>query len=227
VPEERERVLARGGEIPECAKGECARVNGLIEVTRSLGDRWLKPVLDCTPEVVVYPLTAEDAFLVIGSDGLFDCIVDDTLVRFLRTLDIVLPLMLLWLAFSLEDVSQARFVTKEALNGTSHCDIAFALAKMAYRNGSTDDISAYVLSLDSQGQVQQLGRAQVNVPSSNGSTVHLEPHVDSPHTPALHKSPEDTVFRPSSLLDETQCTPMPGVHQNRNYSPCLASLSSQ
>jgi protein phosphatase 2C len=83
VPEERERVLARGGEIPECSKGECARVNGLIEVTRSLGDRWLKPVLDCTPEIVVYRLTAEDAFLVIGSDGLFDCIVDDVLVWFL------------------------------------------------------------------------------------------------------------------------------------------------
>lgn len=78
--EERERVLARGGDVPECSKGECARVNGLIEVTRSLGDRWLKPVLDCTPEVVARDLTSDDAFLVIGSDGLFDSVDDATVV---------------------------------------------------------------------------------------------------------------------------------------------------
>lgn len=77
---ERQRILARGGNVPECSKGECARVNGLIEVTRSLGDRWLKPVLDCTPEVVARDLTADDAFLVIGSDGLFDCVDDATVV---------------------------------------------------------------------------------------------------------------------------------------------------
>jgi hypothetical protein len=135
------------------------------------------------------------------------------------------------LSCSLEDVVQARFVMKEARNGMSHFDIAFALAKMAYRNGSTDDISAYVLSLESQRQGEQLGHAQVNVPCSNGSTLHLEPHIDSPHTPALHKSLEGTVFRPSSLLDETRCTHLPGMHQNRYccthnmHSPCTESFS--
>lgn len=79
--EERERVLARGGDIPPCSVGECPRVNGLIEVTRTIGDRWLKPVLDCTPEVVQKKLTHDDAFLVIGSDGLFDCVPDATVVR--------------------------------------------------------------------------------------------------------------------------------------------------
>lgn len=77
---EREHILERGGDIPECSGGECARVNGLIEVTRSLGDRWLKPILDCTPEVVAHELTADDAFLVIGSDGLFDSVDDATVV---------------------------------------------------------------------------------------------------------------------------------------------------
>jgi hypothetical protein len=128
---------------------------------------------------------------------------------------------------------QARFVMKESRNGMSHCDIAFALAKMAYRNGSTDDISAYVCSLDSQGQGEQSGHAQVNIPCSNGSTLHLEPHIDSPHTPALHKSLEGTIFKSSSPLDEAQCTPLPGMHQNRHcskhnlHSFSRASASSQ
>jgi serine/threonine protein phosphatase PrpC len=79
---ERERVIARGGDVPPCSSGECARVNGLIEVTRSLGDRWLKPVLDCTPEVVAHVVTPEDAFVVLGSDGLFDCVDDACVVRY-------------------------------------------------------------------------------------------------------------------------------------------------
>jgi hypothetical protein len=77
---ERDRILARGGYIPECGKGECARVNGLIEVTRSLGDRWLKPILDCTPEVACRDLRDDDAFLVLGTDGLFDFIDDAAVV---------------------------------------------------------------------------------------------------------------------------------------------------
>ncbi len=79
--EERQRVIARGGEVPECATGEALRVNGVIEVTRSLGDRWLKPVLDNQPDVFVHQLTQEDAYVVMGSDGLFDYKTDESIVR--------------------------------------------------------------------------------------------------------------------------------------------------
>lgn len=78
---ERELIIARGGEVPECAKGECPRVNGLIEVTRSLGDKSLKPVLDSTPAVLKHKICEEDAFIVMGTDGLFDFVDDATVVR--------------------------------------------------------------------------------------------------------------------------------------------------
>lgn len=78
--EEREAVLERGGAIPESAPGEALRVNGLIAVTRSLGDRQLKPVLSCIPEVVERKLEPKDAFLVLGSDGLFDYVTDEVVV---------------------------------------------------------------------------------------------------------------------------------------------------
>lgn len=110
---------------------------------------------------------------------------------------------------------QASFVTKEAHKGVSQCDIAFALAKMAYRNGSTDDISAYVLSLDVKGRETLVADTQVNAPCSNGSTLHAEP-VLAPQTPAQHKSLDGTIFTPQSNghLDEAQYTHIPGMHQH-------------
>lgn len=195
---ERQRILARGGDVPECSKGECARVNGLIEVTRSLGDRWLKPVLDCTPEVVARDLTPEDAFLVIGSDGLFDCV---------------------------DIATVASFVTKEAHKGVSQCEIAFSLAKMAYRNGSTDDISAYVLSLGSKERQMLSDDAQVSVPCSNGGTVHSEPAL-APQTPAQHKSLDGSIFTPQSNghLDEAPTTDPKGAG-DEHASPWWRSVA--
>ena len=48
---------------------------------------------------------------------------------------------------------QARIVTREAsLEGKPNSAIALSLAKMAIRNGSKDDVSAYVLTLDDRWQ---------------------------------------------------------------------------
>lgn len=77
---ERKLVISRGGDVPECSKDECPRVNGLIEVTRSLGDRYLKPILSCTPDVHRHTVNADDGFLVAGSDGLFDFVDNETVV---------------------------------------------------------------------------------------------------------------------------------------------------
>lgn len=114
---------------------------------------------------------------------------------------------------------QARFVTREANNGMSQCDIAFALAKMAYRNGSTDEISAYVLSLDSKGQERPIDHTQVNVPCSNGDMFHAEP-ILAPQTPAQYNTLEGPIFKPVSngSLDEKACTHIQGMHQHEQRS---------
>ena len=39
---------------------------------RSIGDADLKPALTAQPEVTQHPLTAEDEFVVLASDGLWD-----------------------------------------------------------------------------------------------------------------------------------------------------------
>lgn len=68
-PGERARVLARGGHVT--ANG---RVEGRIMVSRAMGDRPVKRFVAPTPEVTTVQLAAEDEFLILASDGLWDVV---------------------------------------------------------------------------------------------------------------------------------------------------------
>ncbi|KAJ9441502.1 hypothetical protein DIPPA_02954 [Diplonema papillatum] len=67
---ERAQVEARGGTVIHyCGSW---RVNGVLLVTRSIGDLPCKDVVTCTPDIHEYDLTDDDLFAVIASDGLWD-----------------------------------------------------------------------------------------------------------------------------------------------------------
>ncbi|KAJ6304309.1 hypothetical protein OIU77_018055 [Salix suchowensis] len=69
--EERERVLSAGGQVKW--KVDTWRVgHAALQVTRSIGDDDLKPAVTAEPEITETVLSAEDEFLVMGSDGLWD-----------------------------------------------------------------------------------------------------------------------------------------------------------
>jgi serine/threonine protein phosphatase PrpC len=78
---ERRQVEARGGEVPEASPGEKRRVNGLLEITRALGDRSLKPAVSREAEVHHRELSEADQLLVMGSDGLSDVLQQGNVVR--------------------------------------------------------------------------------------------------------------------------------------------------
>jgi protein phosphatase 1L len=67
---ERAAIEARGGRV------ENGRVNGKIEVSRTLGDRGLKPPLGCTPEVTVHDCSSMQ-WALAASDGLWEVVTDD------------------------------------------------------------------------------------------------------------------------------------------------------
>ncbi|XP_061341987.1 protein kinase and PP2C-like domain-containing protein isoform X2 [Gastrolobium bilobum] len=71
--EERERVIRHGGHVHW--QVDTWRV-GLpaLQVTRSIGDDDLKPAVTAEPEIAESTLCAEDEFLVMASDGLWDVI---------------------------------------------------------------------------------------------------------------------------------------------------------
>lgn len=82
-PEERDRVIKAGGQ----AKWQVDnwRVGApALQVTRSIGDDDLKPAVTAEPEITEFSLSTEDEFLVMASDGLWDVISNEEVVRIIR-----------------------------------------------------------------------------------------------------------------------------------------------
>lgn len=76
-------VRARGGFVLAFGGG-VLRVNGIIAVTRALGDRELAAVLSCVPDVARVPLPlAPDDTLILACDGLWDSVPFVVLLLFL------------------------------------------------------------------------------------------------------------------------------------------------
>ncbi|KAK8967171.1 putative protein phosphatase 2C 75 [Platanthera guangdongensis] len=63
------RIEAAGGRVIYV---NGARVQGILAMSRALGDKYLKPVVICTPEIVISERTPEDECMIIASDGLWD-----------------------------------------------------------------------------------------------------------------------------------------------------------
>ncbi len=70
-PEEQRRILALGGTLVNCSMG-VIRVNGVLAVSRAFGNYTLRSVIKPDAEVIQRELCADDHFIVIASDGLWD-----------------------------------------------------------------------------------------------------------------------------------------------------------
>lgn len=57
------------------------RVNGVLAVSRAIGDRMLKKYVTAEPEFVTAEVTPDDTYMVIASDGLWDVIDNDEVGR--------------------------------------------------------------------------------------------------------------------------------------------------
>lgn len=82
VPGERARVLRMGARLdpPYVVRG-----NQALMVTRSLGDRWLRPVgVIGEPEVGTHPLDPDDVALVAATDGIWDVLTVEDAARVVR-----------------------------------------------------------------------------------------------------------------------------------------------
>ncbi|KAL8199686.1 hypothetical protein R6Q57_013254 [Mikania cordata] len=68
--DERARIEALGGRI--VFAGNEARVEGVLAMTRAIGDRFLKQVVISEPEFMFMKREADDVSLILASDGLWD-----------------------------------------------------------------------------------------------------------------------------------------------------------
>jgi serine/threonine protein phosphatase PrpC len=79
--DEAERIVRAGGTV---SSHGLMRVNQTLAVTRSIGDRELAHIVIAEPEIVDLPITDEDEWLLLGSDGLFDVFDADELVTIVQ-----------------------------------------------------------------------------------------------------------------------------------------------
>lgn len=113
--DERARIERAGGFV--CAR----RVNGILEVSRALGDHAFKSVVVCTPSIRETVLCEADEFLVLACDGLWDWVDDDTAVKIASN------------AFD---------------DGCNPAEVARILVQAALSAGSTDNVTVLVTRFD-------------------------------------------------------------------------------
>ncbi|XP_057785766.1 protein kinase and PP2C-like domain-containing protein [Salvia miltiorrhiza] len=81
--EERERVVGAGGQVKW--QVDTWRIGpAALQVTRSIGDDDLKPFVSAEPEITETLLSAEDEYIVMGSDGLWDVVSNADVVSIIK-----------------------------------------------------------------------------------------------------------------------------------------------
>lgn len=69
IPDETRRIADLGGRVIYWGRW---RVEGLLAVSRSIGDASLKPYITAEPEICEYDIGKDDWFLILSSDGVWD-----------------------------------------------------------------------------------------------------------------------------------------------------------
>ncbi|XP_051138640.1 protein kinase and PP2C-like domain-containing protein [Andrographis paniculata] len=82
-PDERERIIRAGGEV--VWQVDTWRVGrAALQVTRSIGDNDLKPFVTAEPEITETSLSAEDEYMVMASDGLWDAMSNSDVIGIIK-----------------------------------------------------------------------------------------------------------------------------------------------
>ncbi|PIA64240.1 hypothetical protein AQUCO_00100020v1 [Aquilegia coerulea] len=131
------RIEAAGGKV---IQWNGHRVFGVLAMSRSIGDRYLKPWIIPDPEVTFIPRAKEDECLILASDGLWDVMTNE------EVCDVARRRILLWhkkngttpLAERGEGVDPAAQAAAECLS------------KLALQKGSKDNITVVVVDLKAQ-----------------------------------------------------------------------------
>lgn len=125
-PDEMERIEAVGGYVLN------NRVQGILAVSRALGDISLKQAVISTPDLVSVSLASHHRYLVLATDGIWSVCTDLDVCSVLDT--------------TFGDLQDARLESRGFEPGGLRL-ASRALADLAVSRGSTDDISVIVVDL--------------------------------------------------------------------------------
>ncbi|KAK9274123.1 hypothetical protein L1049_018937 [Liquidambar formosana] len=131
------RIEAAGGKV---IQWNGHRVFGVLAMSRSIGDRYLKPWIIPEPEVMFIPRAKEDECLILASDGLWDVMTNE------EVCDIARKRLLLW------HKKNGVTLPSERGEGIDPAGQAAAecLSNRALQKGSKDNITVIVVDLKAQ-----------------------------------------------------------------------------
>lgn len=144
--EEGERIVEAGGFVSR------RRVNGILAISRALGDHMLKrhgDVVSCIPYCTVTRLRPrQDRFLILACDGVWDVMSDQQAVDFvLDHVDDILHEKMGPLGGPELLLRQDRETYQRLMNEVL-CDTSAELVRQALDKGSTDNITVILLQLN-------------------------------------------------------------------------------
>ncbi|XP_076881852.1 protein phosphatase 2C 16-like isoform X2 [Bidens hawaiensis] len=131
------RIEAAGGKVIQW-KGH--RVFGVLAMSRSIGDKYLKPWIIPEPEITFTPRVREDEVLILASDGLWDVMSNE------EACDVARKKILIW------HKKNGGNVVERDHNGVDPAAQTAAdyLSALALQKGSNDNISVIVVDLKAQ-----------------------------------------------------------------------------
>ncbi|KAK4241907.1 phosphatase 2C-like domain-containing protein [Achaetomium macrosporum] len=191
------------------------RVNGVLAVTRALGDTYLKDLVTGHPyttETVIQPDL--DEFLIIACDGLWDVCSDQDAVDLVRNIqDPVAAAKLLvdhaLSRFSTDNLScmVVRFDKQALLENQNNKDKAIGVEGDAVTaSGKITETEKLVGT--TKAKIAEGGAAAVGVSASNGGKGHPSAHEggDKGFTPTVIDGPVEE--EPASIDDSPEVTPL-------------------
>mmetsp|Transcript_44630 Transcript_44630/g.108212 ORF Transcript_44630/g.108212 Transcript_44630/m.108212 type:complete len:578 (-) Transcript_44630:2624-4357(-) len=133
MPDETRRISELGGRVIYWGRW---RVEGLLAVSRSVGDASLKPYVTAEPEVCEYDIGKDDWFLIISSDGIWDVMDNEEAAHVVIASSCVMEEGKLKI-----DTNRFKWAARNLCEHAKSC-------------GSTDNFSCIVVDLKSCGNPQ-------------------------------------------------------------------------
>lgn len=131
------RIQAAGGRV---IYWDGPRVLGVLAMSRAIGDNYLKPYVISEPEVTVTERSWVDECLILGSDGLWDTVQNDTACKVVR------------MCLNAQKGSPERELAEDC-SDKACSDASILLTKLALVRQSSDNVSVVVVDLRrDQGQ---------------------------------------------------------------------------
>ncbi|XP_010448328.1 PREDICTED: protein phosphatase 2C 56 [Camelina sativa] len=145
--DEAARIEAAGGKV---IQWNGARVFGVLAMSRSIGDRYLKPSIIPDPEVTAVKRVKEDDCLILASDGVWDVITDEEACEMAR------KRILLWHKKNAVAGDASLLADERRKEGKDPAAMSAAeyLSKLAIQRGSKDNISVVVVDLKPQRKLK-------------------------------------------------------------------------